>query len=115
MKGLRVLLLILCAALAAFATAGARPASGAAPEFSRLEVIRASHHASFDRVVFEFAGAVPPREVGYVETQIGDPSGLPIALPGRAVLQVTLRDTEAHDELGDRASRRNTFASRAYN
>jgi Fe-S cluster biogenesis protein NfuA len=112
MKGMRVLSLLLCTALATLAPAGAAPASGtagAAPELSRLEVIRAGHHPGFDRVVLEFDGPVPVSQIRYVDTLIGDPSGLPVPVPGRAVLRVVLRGAEAHDEFGDRASQRNTF------
>jgi hypothetical protein len=107
-KGLRVLPLLLLAALAAPAPAGAAPPPTTG--LSALEVVRAGHHPGFDRVVFELAGPVPAYEVGYVDTLVGDPSGLPVPVPGRAVLQVTLRGAEAHDVLGPRASRRTAFA-----
>lgn len=110
MRGLRVLSMLLCTTLAALAPTGAAVAAGQAPTLSRLEVIRAAHHPSFDRVVFEFDGPVPASQIRYVDRLVGDPSGLPIPIPGRAVLEVILRDTEAHDEFGDRAGRRNTFA-----
>jgi len=92
------------------APTGAAHALDGPPTQSSLEVIRAAHHPGFDRVVFEFDGPIPPAEVSYVRRLVGDPSGLPVPLPGPATLQVTMRDTVAHDELGDRASRRNPFA-----
>ena len=111
MKGLRTALsLLVCSALAALGpVAGALPASATGPQLSRLESIRAAHHPGFDRVVFDLIGPVPRHEITYVPGLIGGASGLPVPVPGRAVLQVTMRDAEAHDEFGPRASMRNTY------
>ena len=67
----------------------------------RLIGIQAAHHPGFDRVVFRFEGGIPPRRsVGYVNRLIGDPSGLPIAIAGRAILRVSFSPAAAHDEAG---------------
>ena len=89
------------------------PADAASgPKTTRLSTlvqIRAAHHPGFDRVVFRFEGRVPPSRVRYVNRLIGDPSGLAVPVPGRALLQVTMRDARAHDAGGTTVSHRNTF------
>jgi hypothetical protein len=78
------------------------PASAAAqPAVPTLVGIRAAHHPTFDRIVFDFSGGLPAgREVGYVPALVGDPSGLPVPVAGRAILQVRLEQAQAHDEAG---------------
>jgi hypothetical protein len=70
--------------------------------------IRASHHArhqhdpGYDRVVFTFTGGLPStRSVRYVSQLIADPSGLPVLVAGRAILQVTVSPANAHDSHGN--------------
>jgi hypothetical protein len=49
--------------------------------------IRAAHHPTFDRIVFDFSGGLPAtREAAYVPELIGDGSGLPVPVAGRAIL-----------------------------
>ena len=71
---------------------------------SGLVDIRAAHHPEvtpkYDRVVFDFEGPVPQIEVQYVKQLIGDGSGLPIAISGRAILQVRFAPAQAHSDIG---------------
>ena len=63
--------------------------------------IRAAHHPTYDRVVFDFAGGLPStRSVRYVSQLIQDPSGLPLPIAGRAILAVTMSPTNAHNNAG---------------
>lgn len=77
------------------------PPVSAQPVVPRLVDVRAGHHPGFDRVVFEFSGGLPARRtVAYVPQLLADPSGLPVRLAGRALLQVTFSLAEAHDASG---------------
>jgi hypothetical protein len=110
------LLLLIASALAVVAP-------GAAPAASRttgpttgptptLVAIRAGHHPGFDRVVFVFRGGLPTtRHVRYVGTLLGDASGLPVRVAGRAVLQVSMSAARAHDAGGPTAAARRVFAT----
>ncbi|MGZ4231389.1 MAG: GerMN domain-containing protein [Solirubrobacteraceae bacterium] len=102
----RVLALGMFAALAGGAAssqaASTTSAMGPAP---LLLGIGAAHHSGFDRVVFRFSGAVPPRrQVGYVDRLIADPSGRPISLAGRAILRVSFSPAAVHDTAGPPAA-----------
>ena len=67
----------------------------------RLVGIRAAHHPGFDRVIFQFAGAVPSRrDVRYVNQLISDGSGHRIRIAGRAIISVSLSPAEAHNSAG---------------
>jgi hypothetical protein len=69
-----------------------------------LVAIRAAHHPeaarAYDRVVFEFSGPVPLLRIEYVKQLLGDGSGLPIPIAGRAILLVQLTPAQAHDDKG---------------
>jgi hypothetical protein len=71
---------------------------------STLVAIRAAHHAEgtpdYDRVVFEFDTQVPLLRIEYVRQLISDGSGLPITIPGRAILLVQFTTARAHDDSG---------------
>ena len=71
---------------------------------STLGALRAAHHPEgtppYDRVVFEFRGPVPLIKVQYVTQLIADGSGLPVPITGNAILQLTLRPAQAHNEQG---------------
>ncbi len=57
-----------------------------------LRAIRTGHHRSFDRVVFEFAGAeVPEHHIEYVPQVHQDPSDRPVPLRGNAFLRVAFQ------------------------
>ena len=78
------------------------------PSISTLIAIRAAHHPearrTYDRVVFEFSGPIPLLRIEYVKELIGDGSGLPVPINGRAILLVqftpptrmTIMDNRAH-------------------
>ena len=100
MKARRLLLLLAGLLLASTATAP-RVTGATAPATPTLVGIRAAHHPGLDRVVFDFAGGLPAsRQVTYVNQLIGDGSGLPVPIAGRAILQVRLNPANAHDESG---------------
>jgi hypothetical protein len=61
------------------------------PVHSQIVDVRVGEHGGYDRVVFEFDGAIPE----YILSQASspyteDPSGLPIEVQGRAALQLVL-------------------------
>jgi hypothetical protein len=98
-RGMLALGLVAALAGAAYGgeAASATGAGGAAPV---LVGIRAAHHSGFDRIVFEFSGAVPARrQVRYVDRLIADPSGRVVPIAGRAILQVSLSPA-AHNSAG---------------
>jgi hypothetical protein len=66
-----------------------------------LIAVRIGGHPGFDRIVFQFEGARPAAEVGYVDGAVGCGSGEPVAVAGGAVLQVRLTPAVAHDEAGN--------------
>src|SRR4029453_15240455 len=74
------------------------------PTIPTLVAIRAAHHPeaarAYDRVVFEFSGPVPLLRIEYVKELIGDGSGLPGPIAGRAILLVQLTPANAHDDRG---------------
>lgn len=96
-------------------TGPAGPAAPAAPSYrsatSTLVAIRAAHHPGFDRVVLEFDGPVPAvRDVRYVPRLLGDASGLPVRIAGRAVLRIQVSDARAHEGSGSTAPGRTAYA-----
>lgn len=73
-----------------------------APPAPLLVDVRTGQHEGFDRVVFEFAGALPRYRVEYVSPPItACGSGLPVTIAGNAFLQVRLTPAAAHDEQGN--------------
>jgi hypothetical protein len=74
------------------------------PPTSILLAVRAAHHAEttpkYDRVVFEFSASIPLLEIGYVKRLVGDGSGLPLSIAGKAILQVRFRPAQAHNDQG---------------
>ena len=73
----------------------------AATTVPTLVGVRAAHHPGYDRVVFDFAGGLPStRSVRYVSHLIADPSGRLVPIAGRAILQVTMAPTNAHNSAG---------------
>lgn len=95
-----VLLLLLGAAPAGAAAEQAsmttEPKSGSGTATARhpatLVAVRVGRHDGYDRVVFEYAGAVPGYEVSY--DQMNKPgSGKPVQLDGKQSLKVITRNT----------------------
>ena len=87
-------------------------AAAAQPAVSTLVAIRAAYHPEatprYDRVVFEFRGPVPQIDPhpGYVKQLIGDGSGLPVPIKGKAIFEMTMRPAQAHNTAGATASTR---------
>ena len=105
------LLLVAClVALIAPAIAPASAAPGDPPPL--LTGIRASHHPGFDRVVFDFYGGLPAnRSARYVSTLTQDPSGFPIPVASRHVLEVSFFEARGRKADGtDTAPNRTVFA-----
>ena len=68
-----------------------------------LRDVRLGVHAEeggWDRIVFEFAGDLPPGSIAYVPSVVGCGSGAPVTLRGGAVLAVRFDQTAAHTEAG---------------
>lgn len=108
MRTVRVVSMLLSACLVGAGLA-ARPASGVSVT-PTLVAIRAAHHPGFDRIVFRFDHGLPAnRDVRYVDRLVGDASGLPVRIAGRAVLQVRFRDAVAHDASGATVTGRKAF------
>lgn len=63
--------------------------------------IRAAHHPTYDRIVFDFAGGLPSgHDVRYVPALVADGSGQLIPLMARAILQVRFEPAQAHRDDG---------------
>jgi hypothetical protein len=79
-------------------------ALGAAPAGAQstpvLVDVRAGSHQGFDRVVFEFDGAVPEHTVSYTDQLVEDGSGDPVSLSGSADLEVVFQGANAHEDDG---------------
>jgi hypothetical protein len=66
-----------------------------------LLAVRAAKHAGFDRVVFEFRGAVPGYHLEYIDRPVRDcGAGDPKPIAGDAWLEVRLYPAHAHEENG---------------
>jgi hypothetical protein len=95
MRLVRTVVLTVCLAGLALAFAAAPAGAQSTPT---LVDVRAGRHTGFDRVVFEFRGAVPAtRRIGYVDQLTQDGSGEPVELAGGADLQVVFEGADAHD------------------
>jgi hypothetical protein len=57
-------------------------------------------HASFDRLVIDVRGAMPPVTVTQVGALHYDGSGQPVPLAGKYFLEIRLSPAAAHDESG---------------
>jgi hypothetical protein len=72
-------------------------APAGAQETPTLVDVRAGRHPGFDRVVFEFRGAVPEHRIDYVDQLIQDGSGNPVTVAGEADLEVVFEGANAHE------------------
>lgn len=82
----------------------------AAPATTTVVAVRAAHHPGFDRIVYEFEGGLPSSyRVRYVDRLIGDASGLPVRIAGRAILRVRFDGARAHDSQGPTIRARKAF------
>jgi hypothetical protein len=79
--------------------------AAAAPDFPVLVDIRAAHHPSFDRIVFEFDGGLPARAgAAWVDRVTHDGSDLPVPVSGNAFIRVVLSPVVAHSDVAPMAS-----------
>ncbi|HEX8133664.1 MAG TPA: hypothetical protein VF880_09580 [Actinomycetes bacterium] len=98
MRLVRSVVLTVCLAGLVLAFAAAPAGAQSAPT---LVAVGAGRHAGFDRVVFEFRGAVPAtRRIRYVDQLTEDASGEPVSLAGGASLEVVFEGANAHDGRG---------------
>jgi hypothetical protein len=98
MRLVRTVVLTVCLAGLVLGLAAAPAGAQSTPT---LVDVRAGRHAGFDRVVFEFRGAVPAtRHVRYVDQLTQDGSGEPVSLAGGAALEVAFQGANAHDDGG---------------
>ncbi len=67
----------------------------------RLVNVRAAHHPTFDRIVFDFKGELPGYRVEYVGQVTEDGSGEPVPLQGQAFLSVVFTPADMHDDQGN--------------
>lgn len=80
------------------ATEAASDATG----FGLLTAVRVAGRGTTDRIVFEFAEAVPGYRISYVDLPVySDPAGEEVPLAGTAALQVSLIGSSAYREVGD--------------
>lgn len=79
------------------------PGTASGPNQAILTDVRIGAHPEdgYDRIVFEFSNILPDVQVAYQNAAAGCGSGLPIALPGTAVLGVRLFPAVAHDSNGN--------------
>jgi hypothetical protein len=74
------------------------------PAVPTLVAIRVAYHPEatprYDRVVFEFNGALPLIDVHYVNRLIAAGTGSPLNIAGSAILQVRMSPGQAHDVQG---------------
>lgn len=63
-----------------------------------ITAVRTAKHASchFDRLVFDISGRHPGYHIQFVKQVISDGSGMPIKMPGKRFLLITLRPAQAH-------------------
>ena len=68
---------------------------------ARLAAVRVGAHPTFDRLVFQFYGALPPRRsVTWVPQVVQDGSGKVLHLGGRVYLRVVVQPAVAHTASG---------------
>ncbi len=98
--GRLVALAAVCGVAIPAACAATRP-TAATTAVSRLIAVRAAHRPGFDRVVFQFAGQPPSRRtVRYVSRLVADPSGRPVRIAGRAILEASFFPATVHGTTG---------------
>ena len=96
---MRLVRTLIVTSLAAVVLALAAAPAGA-QSIPTLVDVRAGSHAGFDRVVFEFRGAVPEHRISYVDQLVEDGSGDPVSVAGAADLEVVFQGANAHRENG---------------
>lgn len=80
----------------------ATEASSDASGFGLLSAVRVAGQGATDRIVFEFAEAVPGYRISYVDLPVySDPAGEEVPLAGTGALQISLIGSSAYREVGD--------------
>ncbi|MFF0275448.1 MULTISPECIES: AMIN-like domain-containing (lipo)protein [unclassified Streptomyces] len=95
--------ILLTAGIGATIPAGAANTSApnrSAPTTPLVVNARWAGHASYDRLVIDVRGAMPPVTVHRVAALHQDGSGRPVPLAGRRFLEIRLSPAAAHDEAG---------------
>ncbi|MFJ3306289.1 hypothetical protein ACIPSA_24860 [Streptomyces sp. NPDC086549] len=92
--------ILLTAALGATAPASAAPRSGQAPTTALVTNARWGGHCTYDRLVIEVRGTIPPVTVQPVKELRYDPSGKKVPLAGRYFLEIRLSPAATHNEAG---------------
>jgi hypothetical protein len=74
----------------------------AVPPVPVLLRIRSAAHPGegYDRIVFDFTGALPGFTVRYVDQVRADPSDRPVTVPGRRFLLIVFTPAQAHTNAG---------------
>jgi hypothetical protein len=96
---MRLVRTLVVSSLAAIVLALAAAPAGA-QSAPTLTDVRAGGHSGFDRVVFEFRGAVPEHHIRYVRQLVQDGSGHPVSVAGAADLEVVFQGANAHRQDG---------------
>jgi hypothetical protein len=96
---MRLVRTVVVSGLAAVALAMAAAPAGA-QSVPTLVDVRAGRHPGFDRVVFQFRGAVPQHRIRYVDQLVQDGSGNPVSVAGAADLEVVFHGANAHNQDG---------------
>jgi hypothetical protein len=95
---MRLVRTLVVSSLAAAALVVAAPAG--AQSVPTLVDVRVGRHPGFDRVVFQFRGAVPQHRIRYVDQLVQDGSGNPVSVAGAADLEVVFHGANAHNQDG---------------
>jgi hypothetical protein len=96
-RALLALAVTLLATVLASLLPGPVGASAAEPQVAQLTKLRAASHATYDRVVWEFAGPLPERTVVRRGTRLlADGSGMPVVIAGSTVLTVSMIGAKGH-------------------
>ena len=84
------------------ATPPVTQASAEGSGFGLLKAVRLTRQDGADRIVFEFAGAVPGYAIAYIDLPVtSDPAGLAVQLAGSGALKISLRGASAYAVVGD--------------
>jgi hypothetical protein len=86
--------------LAGTAASGSAAATSPAPSTSLVVNARIAGHCSFDRVVIDVKGKLPPTTVTRVKELRYDGSGKKVPLPGKHFLEIKLSPAAAHNNAG---------------
>jgi len=72
------------------------------PPAPLITAVRTAEHreCGYDRLVLDITGRVPGYTIRYATRVTADPSGKPIALPGRRYLLIILHPAQAHTSAG---------------